>query len=149
MKKTIILSLAIALMIASCAQQQNKFPQGSWKYVKMQKVFKDSVVNVIPEKYKVDAIKMWTENNFAFVGQFIKNDTTFEDFYGGGFYKIDGFKYTEDIKFHVKKGAIGRLHTMRLELKNDTLYLSNPADSNGIPIYGKYGYSLEKYVLIK
>jgi hypothetical protein len=150
MKKTFLLGLIIALIIGSCAQKESKFPQGAWQYVQMQRVFKDSVVNMFPEKLKGGDIKMWTEHNFLFVGRFVKNDTIFKPHYGGGTYTIDGNKYVETILYHVNSDAIGWVIKMKLELRNDTLYLINPVDDNGNPAPKRDGaYVIEKYVKIK
>jgi hypothetical protein len=148
MKKTIFFGLIIALTIGSYAQK-SKFQLGAWKYVQMQKVYKDSVVTQLPGKISGGGIKMWTEHHYVNVGQLINNDGAIKNTYGAGTYTLEGNKYMEDIQYHTNPGAVGRKHYMRLELRNDTLFLSNPADEKGTPIYEKNGYTLEKFVRLK
>jgi hypothetical protein len=146
MKKTVFLSLIIALIIGGCTQQVSKLPQGAWQFVKSQRVINDSVVNMFPGKYSGSDIKMWSEEHFLVVGRF-KMDTAFMDNYVGGTYKLEGNKYEESILYHVNKNAVGLTVKMLLELKNDTLIQTYPVDDNGIPVKG--GYYIEKYIRLK
>ena len=146
MKKTIFLTLIIALIIGGCTQQVSKLPQGAWQYVQSQRVINDSVVNMFPVKYSGSDIKMWSEKHFLVVGRF-KIDTTFMDNYVGGTYKLEGNRYEESILYHVNKNAVGLKVKMLLELKNDTLIQTFPVDDKGIPVKG--GYYIEKYIRLK
>ena len=145
--KTIITIFIISLLFMfSCTQQNRKLPQGAWQLVHVQGIFGDTSVSLYPGRYNGGDIKMWTENNFVFVGHY-KNDTSFFDNYGGGTYKLEGNKYEESIQYHADTISVGKRIKMLLELKNDTLVQTWPVDDTGKII--EKGYYVEKYVRIK
>jgi hypothetical protein len=148
MKKTLFLSLIISLIILSCANQENKFPQGAWKNVQFQGVSIDSLGNKLIKNYDINVVKMWSEKNFSFIGQW-KQDTIIRDFYGGGTYKLEGNRYEENVLYHFSKPGTVLNYTLKalIELKNDTLIQTSPVDDNGQ--INKNKYSIEKYVQLK
>jgi hypothetical protein len=148
MKKILFLSLIISLIILSCANQESKFPQGAWKNVLFQVTSVDSLGNKVIKNYNIDVVKMWSEKNFSFVGQW-KQDTIIKDFYGAGTYKLEGNRYEENVLYHFSKPGSVMNYNLKalLELKNDTLIQTSPVDSNGQ--INKSKYSVEKYVQLK
>jgi hypothetical protein len=148
MKKILFLSLIISLIIGSCAKQERKFPQGAWKIVQEQIVSKDSMGKIVKKNYDINYIKMWSEKNFSFIGQW-KQDTTIKDFYGGGSYLLKGNRYEEYVVYHfTKPGSIMNFVLKGLlELRNDTLIQTAPVDDNGK--VNEKSYSVEKYVRVK
>ena len=136
----------ISLIIGSCTQQKNKFPQGAWQLVQSQAVTKDLQGNVIPVDYHPVFTKMWSESHFSFIGQW-KRDTTIIDFYGGGTYKLEGNRYEEKILYHFNKNVVGQTFKMLLELKNDTFIQTYPVNENGQ--INKSDNYIEKYIILK
>jgi hypothetical protein len=148
MKKNILLILIIPLLIGSCVQQENKFPQGAWKLVQSQGTTTDSLGNVVSIDYHPIVTKMWSEKNFSFIGQW-QQDTLIRDFYGGGTYKLDGNRYEETETYHWSrpKTVLNDKYKMLLELRNDTLIQTYPVDDNGQ--IDKTHYYVEKYIRLK
>jgi hypothetical protein len=148
MKKTLLLGLIISLIITCCTNQQNKFPLGAWKNVKFQSIITDSLGKIVINNYNIDVVKMWSEKNFSFVGQW-KQDTVIRDFYGGGTYKLEGNRYEENVVYHFSQPGKVWNYTLKalLELRNDTLIQTSPVDDNGQ--INKNRYSIEKYIQIK
>ena len=142
MKKTILFSLIMVLIIGSCTQEKKTPVEGAWKLVYGKWA---SIDQTFPAKIKGSAIKFWSKENFAFDGQF-KLDTMVMDNYGWGTYILDGTKYTEQVILHADKVTTGKSVKLILEIKNDTLTLSYPADDNW-KLAGKY--SVEKYTRLK
>jgi hypothetical protein len=140
MKRIIFLSLIISLIIGS--------PQGAWKNVSFQGVSKDSLGKIVTKNYNVTFVKMWSEKNFSFIGQW-KQDTIIKDFYGGGSYMLEGNRYEEYVVYHFSKPGSIMNYVLKglLELRNDTLIQTAPVDDNGKVI--EKNYSVEKYVRVK
>ena len=142
MKKLIILGLILFVTICSYAQEKKSPIEGAWKLVYAKWAAFDQT---FPALVKGSDIKIWTKEHFAFVGQF-KADTMVMDNYGWGTYTLTGNKYTENVVFHADKPSIGKSIKLLLEIKNDTLTQSYPADDNWkLPTK----YSTEKYVRVK
>lgn len=148
MKKSLFSGLIISIIIVSCTNQQNKFPQGAWKNVQFRSISTDSLGKIVTNNYNVDVVKMWSEKNFSFIGQW-KQDTIIKDFYGGGTYKLEGNKYEENIVYHFSQPGKVMNYTFKalLELRNDTLIQTSPVDDNGQ--IKKNRYSIEKYIQVK
>jgi len=148
MKKLILFSLIISLLIGSCIQQENKFPQGAWKLVQSQGTTTDSSGNIISVNYHPVFTKMWSEKNFSFIGQW-QQDTIIRDFYGGGTYKLEGTRYEETEIYHWSrpKTVLNEKLKMLLELRNDTLIQTYPVDDNGQ--IDKTNFYVEKYIQLK
>jgi hypothetical protein len=77
----------------------------------------------------------------------IKTDTTVEDGYGVGTFKLQGNRYEETITYLSYKPWEGKTIKMTLEIKNDTLIQKYPVDENGQ--LEKEWSNIEKYVRIK
>ena len=144
--KTHFIFYSLIFVIFSCSNQNRKLPYGAWELVHVQGIFGDTSVSLYPGRYQGGDIKIWTEKNFAFVGNY-HNDTTVFDNYGAGTYTLNGNKYEESIRYHADTVSIGKTIKMLLELKNDTLVQTWPVDDTGQII--KKGYYIEKYIRIK
>ena len=142
MKKIILLSLIISLIIGSCAQEKKSPIEGAWKLVYGKWASSDQT---FPAQVQGSSIKFWSKENFAFDGQF-KMDTMVMDNYGWGTYTLDGNKYIEQVILHADKPSIGKAVRLILEIRNDTLIQSYPADENWkLP----EKYSTEKFIRLK
>ena len=86
---------------------------------------------------------MWSKGYVLYVGRY-KSDTTFIDGYGGGPYKLDGKRYEENIQFFSFQSSVGQTVKMLLEIRNDTLIQTWPADDNGQ--INKSNFRQEKYI---
>lgn len=148
MKKILFFSMIISLIIISCAKQESNFPQGAWKNVQFKNLSKDSLGKIVTINYDINDIKMWSEKNFSFVGQW-KQDTIIKDFYGGGAYTLNGNRYEEYVVYHFSKPGSIMNYVLKglLELRNDTLIQTAPVDDNGK--VNEKSYSVEKYVRVK
>jgi hypothetical protein len=142
MKKLIISGLIFFVTIGSYAQEKKSPIEGGWKLVYAKWAAFDQT---FPAQVKGSAIKIWTKEHFIFAGQF-KVDTAVMDNYGWGTYTLTGNKYTENVVLHADKPSIGKSIKLLLEIRNDTLTQSYPADDNWkLPTK----YSTEKYVRVK
>lgn len=132
MKKIVFLSLVIAIIIGSCAQQEKKFPQGAWKLVQVQRIANGKTRITFPTATnKGTQIKVLSEKHWANMGH-RDRDTVIIDVYAGGTYTFEGKTYVEDVMYHNAKNYIGKKVKMSLELKNDTIYQTyNPINVNG------------------
>ena len=141
MKKTILFSMVIAFIFASCSQKNVKSPvEGAWKLVGITTVSGDTVRNYGVKEMGAQ-IKMWTTDHFSFTGIW-NADTT--DLYGCGTYTLNGADYAEKITFHNVKSMINTVYKAKLEIRNDTLYQTNhDVDAAGKEIENTY--TTEKY----
>lgn len=64
----------------------------------------------------------------------------------GGTYTLEGNKYMENVIYHANKEYVGTKVRLLLEIRNDTLTQSYPADENWKL---SVKYSIEKYVRVK
>ncbi len=143
MKRTIFLSLIIALAIGGCTQQKRSPIEGAWKMVFSQSVERDSLLFKFPGNITGSDIKIWSKGYVLYVERF-KIDTTFMGGYGGGPYKLNGNRYEETIQFFSIQSVVGQTVKMLLEIKNDTLIQTWPADDNGK--INKSNFRQEKYI---
>ncbi|BEG99708.1 hypothetical protein [Bacteroides sedimenti] len=140
--------LIVLFTISSCTQHKKILPIGAWKLVFAQQMSGDSVVN----KFSVDKngtqLKIWSENNFFFVGRKkMDQDTAFSDTYGSGTYKLTDNQYQEVVLYHHNKLVVNTVINMILEIKGDTLTQSWPVDQYGKVIPANY--YVEKYIRLK
>ena len=142
MKKVIFLSLAISLIIGSCAQEEKSPTEGTW-----QMVYHSNGETTYPGQITGSGIKMWTKDCFAFVGKF-QIDTVMLDNFGWGKYKfIEGNKYEENIILHnTAPSSEGQTLKMLMEVRNDTLIQRWSVDENWNL---QENYNIEKYVRVK
>jgi hypothetical protein len=148
MKKVIFLSLVIALIIGSCAEQESKFPQGAWQLVQIQRIANGKTRVTFPTATnKGTSIKMWSEKHYSVLGN-RDRDTLIVDLYTGGTYKLEGIQYEEDVMYAKDKPYIGKNIKMSMELRNDTLLQSyNPVNTKG-QFVDTVRY-VEKYIRLK
>ena len=146
MKRVIFLSLIIALIIGSCAQEESKFPQGAWQLVQIQRVSGDTITALFPEEYTGSDIVLISERHFLSVGRF-KGDTTYIDNYVGVSYTLDDNHLEETILYFPDPDRVGNKVKQIIELRNDTLIKSYPCDNNWE--LTKNGYTIEKYVRLE
>ena len=103
---------------------------------------------MVTPNYDIDVVKMWSEKNFSFVGQW-KQDTIIQDFYGGGTYTLEGNRYYENVVYHFTQPGKVMNYNLKglLELRNDTLIQTSPVDDNGR--IDEIRHSVEKYIRLK
>jgi hypothetical protein len=129
------------LIIGSCTQQEVKSQiEGAWRLVYAQW---GSDGGNFPTTVKGSDIKIWAKEYFASVGHLVESDTIITDAFVGGTYTLEGNKYTETVMYHANKEFLGIKVKLLLEIRNDTLIQSYPADDNWNL---QVGYSIEKYV---
>lgn len=144
----ILFFLMVLLIVGSCSPRKRNLPIGAWQLVYAKQMAGDSVVASLPGSITGSQIKIWTENNFFFCGsKKVAPDTTFQDTYGGGTYKLVDNKYQENVQYHFNKLAVHQIFDMILEIKGDTLTQTWPVDQDGNVI--PTNYYIEKYTRIK
>ncbi|MDP4291444.1 MAG: hypothetical protein Q8908_10225 [Bacteroidota bacterium] len=143
MKKIIFLVLIAFLAIGSYAQKKMASIEGAWKMVFTPNYFDPNAV--LEGKVPGSQIKMWSKEIFLFVGHF-EMDTTKQESFGGGTYKLNGKRYEENITYHFMKPLIGQNMKMLLEIRHDTLIQRWPVDENWKLVKGYY---TEQYVRLK
>ena len=143
MKKIIFLGLITSVILGSSTQQKSSPVIGAWELVYSQSVQGDSILWEFPGNFTINDIKMWSKEYVLYVGRY-KRDTTFMDGYGGGPYKLDGNRYEETIQFFSVQSYVGQTVKMLLEIRNDTLIQTWPADDNGK--INKSNFRQEKYI---
>ena len=122
------------LIIAGCTQQQTaKSPiDGAWDVVSVKHISGDTVFD-----YKGSTLKIWSGNYFNFVGRWSLNGDTMNS-YGWGTFKLDGNRYEENLVFPETN-----TYKMLLEIKNDTLTQTWPANDSGV--VDRSNYYVEKF----
>jgi hypothetical protein len=147
MKKVIFSSLVIVLIIGGCAQEKKSPIEGIWKLT-YGKWFNwnpgDTLTYQFPGNMAIYHIKIYSKENFTFVGQY-SLDTLTHDNYGGGTYTLEGDRYEENV-LYADKSIVNRKVRMIQEVENDTLIQKWPADENW-KLAGKY--SIEKYIRLR
>lgn len=146
MKKTVILSAMLLLILAGCNQEPVNPVVGAWDLIYAKQVANDTTVATFPGDYQGSQVKMWCNNYWMFVGQY-KQDTVVTENFGGGSYTLEGIVYKETIRYHVTDDYVGQTLRMRIVVKNDTLIQVWPADEMGE--VDKSNYTSEKYVKVK
>jgi hypothetical protein len=134
MKAKITIFMMITIICLSCSQQKKNPIEGAWNLVYDQRIEADTLVWKFPGDFKGSEIKIWSKGYVLYVGKFVENnqDTTVTDGWGGGPYKkIDGNVYEESIQYFSEPSFIGMRVRMLLEVRNDTLIQTWPADENG------------------
>jgi len=145
MKTKLILLFAVILLIFSCNSSKSPVV-GAWKLVSMKFIDSGKLVTTFPcDTLKGSDVKVWTNNYFESIGNFIIPKDTINN-YVGGKYTLIGNHYTEYIEYFAVKSVIGTSTKILLEVKNDTLVQSYPTDENFK--LGK-SYTIEKYIRVK
>ena len=127
MKKTIFLTLVIALIIGSCAQEKKSTIEGAWQLVYAKNI---SMEESFPAQISGEQVKMFIKGHLTWVGQYkLPADTAILYDYGLATYTLDGNKFIENVKIHARKSAIGT-KKMIMEIRNDTLIQRWPTDEN-------------------
>jgi hypothetical protein len=140
--KKLVCILILSVFLLSCMQEKKSPIVGAWKLVFLQSYAGDSAVYDL-SKVSGTQMKMWSDSNFLFVGNF-RLDTLILNNYGGGTYTLEGNSYKENIIYHTEKANVGTIMKMILEIKNDTLTQTYPLKEDGQ--LDKSNYSIEKYV---
>ncbi|MRS02191.1 hypothetical protein EG832_03025 [bacterium] len=146
MKKTVIFSALLLLILAGCKQEPVNPVIGAWDLIYAKQVANDTTVATFPGDYQGSQVKMWCNNYWMFTGQY-KQDTVVTDAFGGGSYTLEGIVYKETIRYHSSADFVGQTFRMRIVVQNDTLIQVWPADEMGE--VDKANYTSEKYVRIK
>ena len=145
MKVRIMFNVMVLLTVIGCTQKSAKLPEGTWEMVNFQYYSGDTLKANEIMNDSINQVKIWTPNYFTFVGR-SKADSTYQDNYGGGTYKLDGINYEENIQFHSYKSYIGQTVKLLLELKGDTLVQTFPVDNMWKP---EKSHFIEKYVRLQ
>lgn len=145
MKTKILCLLAVAFSISACSEKKETGIDGAWKLVHSQTFTGDSSVVDFPGKVEKNTTKIWSGNQWMFVG-WIKADTTVLDIYGNGTFKLEGNRYEESISILIYKPWESKTIKMTLEIKNDTLIQTYPVDDQGE--MDRKEATVEKYVRI-
>ncbi len=146
MKKFLIISASMLLMLVGCTQKPTNPVVGAWNLIYARQVVNDTTRSVFPGDYQGSQVKMWCNNYWMFVGDF-KTDTDTTEAFGGGPYTLEGIVYKETIKHHSSEDYVGKTLRMRIVVANDTLIQVWPADEMGE--VDKSNYTSEKYVRVK
>jgi hypothetical protein len=146
MKTKLLCFLMIAFTISACSEKKSLSIEGAWKLVHSQTFTGDSSVVDFPGIVEKNTTKIWSGNQWMFVGR-NKADTTALDVYGNGTFKLEGNRYEENISILFYKPWEGKTIKMTLEIKNDTLIQTYPVDDQGE--MDKNEATVEKYVRIK
>ena len=145
MKVKIMFFVMVLLTVIGCTPKCTKLPEGTWKMVALQSFSGDTLKVNESLNDSNSQIKVWTPNYFMFVGIY-NADSTSQDNYGGGTYKLDGINYEENIQYHSYKEYIGKTIKLLLELKGDTLVQTFPVDNLWKP---EKIYYIEKYIRLQ
>jgi hypothetical protein len=143
MKKTLLLSLIIPMLLGSCTQEKISPMEGAWKLAYEYEYFEDNSTLIFPGTSQGSEIKTWSGDRWALVGVFIE-DSTVTDNFGGGKFTLEGTNYQEIVEFHSAPEYLGQTVKLFLEIKNDTLIQIWPVDEDGEII--KSHYYMEKWV---
>lgn len=146
MKKTVLFSALLLLILAGCNQKPVNPVVGAWDLIYARQVKNDSIISTFPGDYQGSQVKMWCNNYWMFTGE-MTQDTVTNDNFGGGSYTLEGIVYKETIKYHNNKDNVGKTLRMRIVVENDTLIQVWPADELGV--VDKSNYTSEKYVKVK
>jgi hypothetical protein len=146
MKKSLFLSLIAWIAVTACNNQGIKAPEGTWKMVRMQMIEGSKVTDYFSSRYKISQIKMWSGDNFMFVGKY-EVDTATSYRFGAGKFTLDGNLYVENILYHFDPAYEGTKNKIWLEIKNDTLMHVFPVNDVGEP--NKTRHWIEKYVRLR
>lgn len=127
MKKLFILLFVATAFMTGC--NQKKSMNGAWKVVDFENISGDKVKLKLNENVIGNEMKIWSNNHFMYVGRY-KMDTTSFDNYGSGSYTLDGNHYVENLTdTGVGKREASQVRLL-LEIKNDTIIQTWPADEN-------------------
>ena len=99
MKKTLIISVTLLLLLAGCSQEPANPVVGAWELIYAKQVVNDTTTATFPGDYQGSQVKMWCNNYWMFVGEFTQDTITTKGF-GGGSYTLEGLVYKETIKYH-------------------------------------------------
>jgi len=146
MKKILIISTSLLLLLAGCNQEPANPVIGAWDLFYAKQVINDTTTATFPGNYQGSQVKMWSDNYWMFVGEYTQDTITGQNF-GGGSYTLEGLVYKETIKYHSTPDYVGQTFRMRIVVKNDTLIQVWPADEKGE--VSKTNYTSEKYVRVK
>ena len=146
MKKTVLFSAMILLIIAGCNQEPVNPVVGAWDLIYARQVENDSIVATFPGDFQGSQVKMWCNNYWMFAGESTQ-DSVSNDTAGSDTYTLEGIVYKETIKYHSNKDYIEKTLRMRIVVENDTLIQVWPANELGE--IDKGNYNSEKYVKVK
>ncbi len=145
-KPALIIASLFLLFITACNQEPPNPVVGAWDLIYARQVVNDTTTATYPGDYQGSQVKMWCNNYWMFVGDYILDSAKVSAF-GGGSYTLEGIVYKETIKYHSTPDLVGKTLRMRIVVQNDTLIQVWPADEMGE--VDKSNYTSEKYVKIK
>jgi hypothetical protein len=145
MKASILFCLMISMIIIGCAQQKSTSLEGAWSVVSWHSIRGGLSIEPFPEISSGGGIKIWSKNHVLFVGRY-KTDTVYLNDYGGGTFKLNGNRYEENLLYFCVQKEVGTTVRILLEIKNDTLIQTWPADKNWQ--VDKANYDIQKMIRI-
>ena len=146
MKKTLLLSIALTLLLANCTREKISPMEGAWKLAFEYEVTGNESTLIFPGISKGSEIKTWSGDRWSLVGVFVQ-DSVMTDNFGGGKFTLEGTNYQEIVEYHSAPEYLGQTVKLFLEIKNDTLTQIWPVDDQGEII--KSHYYMEKWVKMK
>ena len=135
------------LILGGCARQKKSPLEGIWKLTSGRwSNWKpgDTITYKFPGNMEIYQIKIFSNENFTYVGH-INMDTLIHDNYGGGIFTLAGDRYEENV-LYAGKAIFSRKVRMIIEVQNDTLIQKWPVDENWKL---SENYSIEKYIRLK
>lgn len=145
MKKFVVIFLMLpGWLILQSPDALGQKIQGSWHLVELKAYSGDSLLYEFPsDETTINQIKVWTGDHFIFVGQY-ESETTDDDSYGWGTYKLNGDNYEEHVLYHSNTDWVGSNIKMKLHIKKDTLIQIFPVNDDGQ--VSKNWHAREKYI---
>ncbi len=125
---TMILSVAVLMLAASCAQEEKSPLEGAWDLVYSEWPGHNLT---FPDRIQGSSIKFFSKEHFAYAGKLNIDDVPMH-FLGGGRYILDGNRYSEMIDYHRSEDIIGTTVRILIEIRGDTLIQKWPADDDWV-----------------
>jgi hypothetical protein len=117
------LTLFLCASLLGCVSEKKNKIEGTWRLVSGTSKTGDTTREYSQMHYR--GIKMIYENHFAFVGRYVRDSDTLDN-YGGGTYVLEGNNYTETVNYHKYRPWIGDSIPFEVEVRNDTLIQKGP-----------------------
>jgi hypothetical protein len=142
--------LALSLMLISCNEKRSDDIQselnieGTWKLISETKIEKgDTIFNPAAEDQPM--IKIINKSHFAFLRHDLKQgkDSTAMFVAGGGTYRLDGSKYTENLDYCNSREWENHTFEFTVQIENDTLVQTGREKIEGA---GVDRIIIEKYI---
>lgn len=124
MKQLIVsLTLLLCAVLMGCSTERRSSMEGAWQLVSGTNKWGDTTYDY--GKMNYDGMKMWCDHHFIFVGHYVQNGKTMDN-YGGGFFTLNGNNYNEIITYFPLKDMIGDTIAYNIQVNGDTLIQKGP-----------------------